>query len=82
MKVHNLSAALMSVGLFMAVPAFAQTTPARKQRTQEGGGGSMPMPCGTPFNASPGGDPDCKQRTQNLTPTPGQATIGATGKQK
>ena len=110
MKTHNLSAALMSVGLLMAVPAFAQTAPAQKQPTQEGGP-SMPPPitqpynanpsgdpnykqrtqeggnsesfeCGTPFNASPGGDPDCKQRTQNPTPTPGQATVEATGKQK
>ena len=81
MKAHNFSSELMSAGLFMAVPAFAQTTPAQKQPTQEGGP-SMPMPCGRPFNASPGGDPDCKQRTQNLTPTPGQATVEATGKQK
>jgi hypothetical protein len=36
MKTYNLSAALVSVGLLMAVPAFAQTTPAQKQPTQDG----------------------------------------------
>ena len=78
---YNLAATLMAFGLVMAVPAFAQTTQAQKQPTQEGGG-SMPMPCGLPYNAHPAGDPDCKQRTQNLTPTSDQATFEATGKEK
>jgi hypothetical protein len=40
MKTLNISAALMSVGLLMAVPALAQTTP-QKQKTQEGGVSGM-----------------------------------------
>jgi hypothetical protein len=56
----NLSAALMSVGLLMAAPAFAQTPAAKEQKTQEGGGPSMPGPTGGAFNAKPG----YKQPTQ------------------
>jgi hypothetical protein len=63
MKSQNLCVALMAVGLLMAAPAFAQTTPARKQPTQEGGP-SMPLPITQPYNANPSGDPNYKQRTQ------------------
>jgi hypothetical protein len=73
MNVLKLSAAMISLGLLMAAPAFAQSTTAQKQHTQEGGGASMPMPCGQPYNADPAADPDCRQRTQNLTPSADQA---------
>jgi hypothetical protein len=63
MKTRNVSAALMAFGLLVAAPAFAQTTPAQKQPTQEGGP-SMPNPITKPFNANPAGDPNYKQRTQ------------------
>jgi hypothetical protein len=69
MKTHHLSATLMAFGLLMAAPAFAQTTTAQVQLAQEGGP-SMRMPCGLPYNANPAGDPNCKQWTQNLAPTP------------
>ena len=59
MNTRNFSGALIAVGLLMAVPAFAQTTP-QKQPTQEGGTSSMPLPATQPFNA----DPNYKQRTQ------------------
>jgi hypothetical protein len=80
MKIANLSAAVMAASLLLAVPAFAQST-ATKQKTQEGGSGA------TPCNlvADPSADPDCrnyKQRTQNLTPSPVQATQEATGQKK
>jgi hypothetical protein len=82
MNMFNFSAALLSAGLLMAAPAFAQsTTPAQKQPTQEGGSFS-PLPCGEPYNANPSADPDCKQRTQNLVPSAGQASIEASTKQK
>jgi hypothetical protein len=58
-------------GAFNADPNY-------KQRTQEGGGPDVA--CAKPFNANPAGDPDCKQRTQNLSPSPGQALEA--GKQK
>jgi hypothetical protein len=64
MKSRNLSGALMAFGLLLAVPAFAQTSPAQKQPTQEGGGPSMPTPITQPYNANPAGDPNYKQRTQ------------------
>jgi hypothetical protein len=81
MKIANLSAAVVAATLFLAVQAFAQSTPATKQKTQEGGG------LGTPCNlvADPTADPDCKnykQRTQNLTPSPVQATQESTGQKK
>ena len=81
MNIKYLSAALMAAGFLIAAPAFAQTSPASKQPTQEGGP-SMPMPCGLPYNANPSADPDCKQRTQNLSPSPLQAAQEATGNQK
>jgi hypothetical protein len=81
MNTRYLSAALMAAGLLVAAPAFAQTTSAQKQPTQEGGP-SMPMPCGLPYNANPGADPDCKQRTQDLSAAPLHADQDTTGKQK
>jgi hypothetical protein len=77
MTVLSFSAALLSFGLLVTAPAFAQTTSAQKQPTQEGGDGSAAAPCGLPYNANPSADPDCKQRTQNLTPAPGQAAAEA-----
>jgi hypothetical protein len=68
MKMLNLSAALLTVGLFAVAPAFAQTpAPATKQKTQEGG--NSDTPCN--LVANPTADPDCKnfkQRTQSLVP--------------
>ncbi len=71
MKPLTLTIAMMAAGFLMAAPAFAQTAPVQKQKTQEGGA------TGTPCNlvANPMADPDCKnykQRTQNLTPAYGQ----------
>jgi hypothetical protein len=78
MNVLDFGAALMSVGLLMAAPAFAQTTPAQKQRTQEGAG--YLFECSKPYNANPANDPDCKRLTQNLAPSSTQASYGATAK--
>ena len=68
MKMLNLSAALLTVGLFAVAPAFAQTpAPSTKQKTQEGG--NSDTPCN--LVANPTADPDCKnfkQRTQSLVP--------------
>jgi hypothetical protein len=72
MQILNFSAALLSAGLLMAAPAFAQTTQPQKQPTQEGGS-SYPEHCSLPYNANPAADPDCKQRTQNLVPSSNQA---------
>jgi len=80
MKIMKLSVAVMATGLFLATSAFAQTTPAQKQRTQEGGEAT---PCN--LVANPTADPDCakfKQRTQTLTPSPGQAVQGPNGQPK
>jgi hypothetical protein len=72
MKTFALSRALVTAGfLLTAASAFAQSTPAQKQPTQEGGGAALP--CN--LNAAPVNDPDCKnykQRTQNLSPSPEQ----------
>jgi hypothetical protein len=69
MKLHTLNATLMAAGLLTAAPAFAQSSNAQKQPTQEGGGSGLP--CGSPFNASPLGDPNYagKQRTQEGGPS-------------
>lgn len=75
MDIKYLSAALMAAGLLLASPAFAQTTSATKQPTQEGAPAHA-EPCTTVENANPAADPDCpqyKQRTQNLSPSPLQA---------
>jgi hypothetical protein len=80
MNLKYLPAILMTAGLLTAAPAFAQSNTAQKQHTQEGS--SESFECGAPFNANPAGDPDCKQHTQNLTPSPLQATYDATGRRK
>jgi hypothetical protein len=82
MNTRYLSAALMAAGLLIAAPAFAQTAPAQKQPTQEGGASSLDTECYKPFNERPSADPNCKQRTQNLTPSSTQATFEATGTKK
>jgi hypothetical protein len=61
-------AALMTASMLVTAPAFAQSATAQKQHTQEGGN-SESFECGAPFNANPAADPDCKQHTQNLTPS-------------
>ena len=62
-------AALMTAGLLVTAPAFAQSTTAQKQPTQEGGSSFEPLPCNSILTANPAADPDCKQHTQNLTPS-------------
>jgi hypothetical protein len=67
MNILKLSAVALTVVLLAAAPAFAQSTAATKQKTQEGGTGE------TPCNlvAHPSSDPDCKnykQHTQSLVP--------------
>jgi|HubBroStandDraft_1064217.scaffolds.fasta_scaffold44935_2 hypothetical protein len=42
MKYRKFSATLMAFGLLAAAPAFAQTTPVKKQPTQEGGVSGAP----------------------------------------
>jgi len=71
MRVLNLATSLMVAGLFAAVPAFAQSGSEQggKQQTQEIGG-STHEPCSPTTNANPSADPNCKQRAQNLTPSP------------
>jgi hypothetical protein len=54
MRSHNFSVALMSAGLLLAAPAYAQTSP-QKQPTQEGG---LTVP------AAPNPNPGYKQPTQ------------------
>jgi hypothetical protein len=78
MNTRYLIASLMAAGLLVTAPAFAQTAPAQKQPTQEGGS-TYPEHCSLPYNANPSADPDCKQRTQNSMPSPLQAAQGATG---
>jgi hypothetical protein len=83
MNMHNLAAAALSFGLLVAAPAFAQTTPtvaATKQPTQAWGGQS----CNLVADAK--ADPECaaylKNKSQNPTAAPFQATDGASGQQK
>ena len=59
MKTFNFSAALLTAGVLMVAPAFAQTTPPKKQPTQEGGP-SMP---------GPNGNNGYKQPTQESGPS-------------
>jgi hypothetical protein len=66
MQTQTLFAALIAGGVLLAAPAFAQS--GTKQPTQEGGG-STTILCGPTVNANPAGDPNCKQRTQNLVPS-------------
>jgi hypothetical protein len=79
MNIKYLSAALMAAGLLITAPAFAQASRAQKQQTTEGGGSTYGEPCSPAENANPKADPDCKQRAQNLTPSPLQANQEATG---
>jgi hypothetical protein len=72
MQTQKLFAALVAGTLLVAAPAFAQSGSTTKQPAQEGGG-STTIVCGSAANANPGGDPNCKQRTQNLMPSPGQS---------
>ena len=55
MKFLTLSATVLAAGLFATVPAFAQTTPAQKQQTQDGN---------SPTTVGPGSLAS-KQRTQD-----------------
>jgi hypothetical protein len=68
MQTQKLFAALITGSMLLATSAFAQSTPAAKQPTQEGGGSTF-LACGPHDNANPTGDPNCKQQTQNLVPT-------------
>jgi hypothetical protein len=79
MNAKYLATALMSVGLLLAAPAFAQSPMAQKQHTQEGGS-TAPEECSLPYNADPAADPDCRQHTQNLIPSPLQADADGTRK--
>jgi hypothetical protein len=67
-----ISTTTMCVGLFIAAPAFAQTPSATKQRTEAWGG----LSCNLVADAKD--DPECvaylKNKTQNLTPSPLEAT--------
>jgi hypothetical protein len=78
MKIQNLAAALMSIGLLMTAPAFAQSTGADKQRTQEGGG-FAPLPCALPYNADPADDPDCRQQLKDSSRAAAQAARQSSG---
>jgi hypothetical protein len=77
MNLRYLAAAFMTAGLLIAAPAFAQTTPAQKQPTQEGGGDETP--CGLPWHANASADPNCRQQTQSLTPSAAQGSQESTG---
>jgi len=72
----------MVAGLFAAAPAFAQSGSEQggKQQTQEIGG-TTHEPCSLTNNANPSADPSCKQRTQNLVPSPVQGQT-ANGNQR
>ncbi|HEX3993018.1 MAG TPA: hypothetical protein VHX39_17745 [Acetobacteraceae bacterium] len=80
MNFTNFSAALITLSLLVAAPAFAQNTPAQKQPTQEGGGGYAP--CGLPFNATPTAQPGCRQQTQSLVPSATQGAAEANNSHK
>ena len=68
MQTEKLFAALIAGTVLLAAPAFAQTGAPKKQPTQENGGSTFTA-CGPAYNANPAGDPNCKQRTQNLVPS-------------
>jgi hypothetical protein len=80
MKNLNFSAALLTAGLLVSASAFAQSTPAQKQPTESWGG----LSCNLVADAK--ADPECaaylKQKTQNLTPSPLEADVEATGQKK
>jgi hypothetical protein len=77
MQTQNLFAALITGSMLLAGSAFAQSAPVTKQPTQEGGGNTF-LACGPQYNANPAGDPNCKQKTQNLVPSPGQGAQSGT----
>jgi hypothetical protein len=77
MNLRYLATAFMAAGLLIAAPAFAQTSSAQKQPTQEGGGDETP--CGLPWHANASADPNCRQQTQSLTPLPVQGSQESTG---
>jgi hypothetical protein len=79
MQIHNLFAAMIAGSMLLAAPAFAQSAPPSKQPTQEGGGSTF-LACGPQYNANPAGDPNCKQRTQNMMPSPAQGSQQAAPK--
>jgi hypothetical protein len=81
MNIKHLSSGFLAVSLLVTTAAMAQTPTAQKQPTQEGGS-TYPEHCSLAYNANPSADPDCKQRTQNLVPSPVQATQEGTGTKK
>jgi hypothetical protein len=74
MKSQSLSAALMAAGLFLAAPAFAQTAPTEKQKTQEGAPATPQTASDYKQKTQEGGSAipetasEYKQRTQSLVP--------------
>ena len=80
MKNLTFSVTWLAAGLLVSASAFAQSTPAQKQPTQAYGGES----CNLVADAK--ADPECaaylKQKTQNMVPSPLQATQEATGQKK
>jgi hypothetical protein len=81
MTIPKIHAAAMAVGLLAALPAFAQSSSMQKQQTQEGGP-SMTNPCGLSYNGNSNAYPNCKQRSQDLSPSPLQASPAATRQNK
>ncbi|MGA3001975.1 MAG: hypothetical protein ABSE20_09620 [Acetobacteraceae bacterium] len=73
MQIQNLFAAMIASSMLLAAPAFAQSAAATKQPTQEGGGSTF-LACGPHYNANPAGDPNCKQQTQAVAPSPTQGS--------
>ena len=68
MNLLNLSAALTALGILITAQAVAQTSSAQRQPVQSESDASVS--CGLAFNANnPSGDPNCKQRTQNMGPS-------------
>jgi hypothetical protein len=73
----NLATGLMVVGLLAAAPVFADgSEQAGKQHVQEFGGTTQ-EPCTSANNANPNADPNCRQRVQNLNPSPTQGMSGS-----
>jgi hypothetical protein len=83
MKTLDFFVTWLVASLLVTASAFAQSTPAQKQPIQEGGawGG---LSCNLVADAKD--DPECaayfKNKSQNLTPTPLQASEKATGQKK
>jgi hypothetical protein len=80
MNIRYLATPFMVAGLLIAVPAFAQTSTAQKQPAQEGGGSETP--CGLPWHANASADPNCRQQTQSLVPSPLQGAQESTGRKQ